>query len=113
MGATSQLLHIQLADALFDMYDWPEPENHMSRDWALMKKGWVKFHHGWCLYEGYDQGYLTGKDVPLTSAQIEELERYAEAQGGQIRCGYDQTPAKAGELTGQDDEYYRNLFSIM
>lgn len=116
MGDTSQLLHIQLADALWDLYGWPEPDGqrgYSSKDYVLMKKGWVKFHHGWVLYDGYNLGLLQDKDVPLTRAQIEELEQYANVQPDKtLRCGYDQIQVAAEDWPGQEEYFYRKLFEI-
>ena len=116
MGDTSQLLHIQLADALWELYGWPEPDGrrgYSCKDFVLMEKGWVKFHHGWVLYDGYNLGLFQDKDVPLTRAQIEELERYADAQPDKtLKCGYEQIRVAAEDWPGQEEYFYRRLFEI-
>ena len=103
-GDSCQLLHLQLADRIHELYGWTKPKENI--DWELDRRGWIKFHSGECLYAGYN----VNPEIPITTAQKAELIRYAKSQGS-IKCGYNKKVVTENDLLGQPEDYYENLFS--
>ena len=102
-GESGQFLHMQLADRIYELYGWAKPKENI--DWELDRRGWIKFHSGECLFSGYN----IMPEIPITNAQKYELARYAKSRGS-IKCGYDRKIVTEDDLTGQTEEYYKELF---
>ena len=79
-GATSDLIHLQLADELFEIYDIKVNEKEFGKDYALMSAGWMKFHHNEIYYYGHEMTNLDsiGWKVRVPSRrQLDVLDKYA------------------------------------
>ncbi len=114
-GTSGNFLHIQLADELMEYYHFKKPEKlkDFANDYYLAAdKGFVKFHHKWITYEGYDC-VRTDKPVPLTKKQIEAICRYGNAcYNGELEFGYDKKRMTMDEFKNCSDYVYEKLFSI-
>lgn len=88
-GSSGNFLHIALADKLMEYYHFEKPNDFdFSVDAFIAKQGFVKIHHDWVLYEGYDC-IMTDKPVPLTYAQKQAIVKYGnEVYGGKLLFGY-------------------------
>lgn len=79
-GQTSDLIHIQLADELFKIYDIKVNEKNFGKDYALMSAGWIKFHHADIYYYGHEITNLNSfcwKIRLPSKRQLEILDKYA------------------------------------
>ena len=88
-GEIANMLHIQIADALQEKGIIPsKEEGEVSADGWMSRNGWVKIHHDWILYDGYEQAAYGLGLVPLTEAQIHAIAKYGNAcYGGSLRFG--------------------------
>lgn len=90
-GTVGNDLHIQLADEIMKLYKFKKPESikDYSDDYFLAAvKGFVKFHHKWITFEGYDC-IRTSKPVPMTKNQIEAICKYGRScYDGYLDFGY-------------------------
>lgn len=114
-GTTGNMLHIQLADELMEYYHFTKPENlkDFANDYYLAAdKGFVKFHHDWITYEGYDC-VRTDKPVPLTKKQIEAIVKYGKAcYGGNLLFGYSRKKLNVELFENCSDYTLKQLFGI-
>jgi hypothetical protein len=114
-GTTGNFLHIQLADELMEYYHFTKPEslNDYANDYYLAAyKGFVKFHHDWVTYEGYDC-IRTDKPVPLTKKQIEAIAKYGNAcYGGDLLFGYSKKKLNVELFKNSSDHTLEMLFRV-
>lgn len=111
-GTISNLLHNQIADMLLSSGIVPEHAKDNPDNW-LMLNGWMRIAHNWVLYEGYDR---TGRAIPVTSRQVEELHRYAGAMAlsngkGYIQCGIERHIVTYAMIEMLPDEKWEEMFS--
>lgn len=114
-GTTGNFLHIQLADEIMKYYDFTKPENlkDFSNDYFLAAdKGFVKFHHKWITYEGYDC-VRTDKPVPLTKKQIEAIVAYGNScYDGKLEFGLTKKEIDVELFKNCSDYTFGKIFSI-
>ena len=114
-GTTGNYLHIQLADELMEYYHFTKPESlkDFSNDYYLAAyKGFVKFHHDWVTYEGYDC-IRTDEPVPMTKKQIEAIVKYGNAcYGGELLFGYNRKKLNVELFKNASDYTLRMIFGI-
>lgn len=81
-GEISNMLHNQIADALYDAGLIPNnDENRDNPDSWLAGRGWIKIHGQNILFEGYENTRAgRGRNVTITDAQQEALVKYAKIQ---------------------------------
>lgn len=109
-GSSGNFLHIAIADNLMDYYGFKKPDDFdFSVDAFIAKQGFVKIHHDWILYEGYDC-IMTDKPVELTRAQIKAIVEYGnKVYGGKLSFGYDKTRKRMEEFECMDQEELADL----
>jgi len=105
-GEICQFLHLQLADKIYETYGFYKYKPSSNKDWELDRMGWVKFHSGKVLFCGYS----VFPPIPLTTAQKEELKKYADSCGGFIRCGLKEHQVSSDDIINQPENYYIKLF---
>ena len=114
-GTTGNFLHVQLADQIMEYYHFKKPEKlkDFANDYYLAAdKGFVKFHHRWVTYEGYDC-VRTDKPVPLTKKQIDTICDYGNAcYGGKLEFGYSKKPLEVEAFRNCSDFTFEKMFSI-
>jgi hypothetical protein len=114
-GTTGNFLHIQLADELMEYYHFTKPESlkDFANDYYLAAyKGFVKFHHDWVTYEGYDC-IRTEKPVPLTKKQIEAIVKYGNAcYGGDLLFGYSRKKLNVELFKNCSDYTFEQMFGL-
>jgi hypothetical protein len=114
-GTTGNLLHIQLADEIMEYYHFTKPESFKdyANDYYLAAdKGFVKFHHDWVTYEGYDC-IRTEKPVPLTKKQIEAIVKYGNAcYRGELLFGYSRKKLNVELFKNCSDYTLGQLFGL-
>lgn len=114
-GTTGNFLHIQLADELMEYYHFTKPENlkDFANDYYLAAdKGFVKFHHDWITYEGYDC-VRTDKPIPMTKKQIEAIVKYGNAcYGGNLLFGYTRKKLNVELFKNCSDHTLEQLFGL-
>ena len=114
-GTTGNFLHIQLADKIMEHYKFKKPESlkDYANDYYLAAcKGFVKFHHDWVTYEGYDC-IRTDKPVPLTKKQIEAIVKYGNAcYGGDLLFGYSRKKLNVDLFKNASEYTLEMLFGI-
>lgn len=112
-GSSGNFLHIAIADELMKYYHFNKPDDfHYSIDAFIAKQGFVKIHHDWILYEGYDC-VLTDKPVPLTNEQIKKIYEYGQkVYGGKLYFGYDKQMVSAARFHDMDDSQISELFLL-
>ena len=79
-GQVSDLIHLQLADELFKIYDIKINEKSFSKDYILMSEGWIKFHTGEIHYYGHEKTNLNSfgwKTRIPSKKQLDILDKYA------------------------------------
>lgn len=111
-GSSGNFLHIAIADNLMEYYKYDRPNDfNFSVDAFIAKQGFVKIHHDWVLYEGYDC-VLTDKPINLTRAQIKAIAKYGkECYGGKLYFGYDKKRKSIEEFELMDQEELADLLS--
>ena len=79
-GEISNLLHARISEALQvkGIIPTPLPDDCTSPDRWLEINGWVKIHHDWILYDGYDNYGIRGNEIPLTPEQRDAIYRYGQ-----------------------------------
>lgn len=114
-GTTGNMLHLQLADEIMEYYHFKKPEKlkDFADDYYLAAdKGFVKFHHDWVTYEGYDC-VRTDKPVPLTKKQIEKIVKYGNAcYGGDLLFGYSRKKLNVELFKNCSDYTLEQLFGL-
>jgi len=107
-GDIANMLHSQLASAIFeagiveetDELDKGNPDNILGR------KGWVKVHGNWVLYEGYERVCLGEDEVPITDEQIQSLYMYGQHMGGWLDFGFQKHHVTAVNIPDIDKLQY-------
>jgi hypothetical protein len=107
-GDIANMLHSQLASALLesgiieetDEMDKGNPDNILGR------KGWVKVHGNWVLYEGYERVSLGEKEVPITDEQIHALYVYGQHMNGWLEFGFQRHRVSAVTIPDIDKLQY-------
>lgn len=114
-GTTGNFLHVQLADQIMEYYHFKKPDNlkDFANDYFLAAdKGFVKFHHKWVTYEGYDC-IRTDKPVPLTKKQIEAIYKYGNAcYNGYLEFGYTKKVLHVDLFKNCSDYTFEQMFSL-
>ena len=114
-GTTGNFLHVQLADQIMEYYHFKKPENlkDFANDYFLAAdKGFVKFHHKWVTYEGYDC-IRTDKPVPLTKKQIDAICRYGRScYDGYLEFGYMKKKLHVDLFKNCSDYTFEQMFSL-
>lgn len=114
-GTTGNMLHLQLADEIMEYYHFKKPEKlkDYANDYFLAAdKGFVKFHHDWVTYEGYDC-IRTDKPVSLTKKQIEAIVKYGNAcYKGELLFGYSRKKLNVELFKNASDYTLEMLFGI-
>lgn len=114
-GTTGNFLHVQLADQIMEYYHFTKPEKlkDFANDYFIAAdKGFVKFHHDWVTYEGYDC-IRTDKPVPLTKKQIEAIVKYGNAcHGGKLEFGYSKKLLEVEAFRNCSDQTFEMLFGL-
>lgn len=114
-GTTANMLHCQLADQIMEYYKFKKPEDlkDFADDYFLAAcKGFVKFHHKWITYEGYDC-IKTDKPVPLTKKQIEAIVKYGNScYDGYLEFGYMKRQFHVELFKNCSDYTFGQMFSI-
>lgn len=112
-GSSGNFLHIAIADNLMDYYGFKKPDDFdFSVDAFIAKQGFVKIHHDWILYEGYDC-IMTDKPVELTRAQIRAIIEYGnKVYGGKLSFGYDKKRKNMEEFELMDQEELADLLGV-
>lgn len=114
-GTTGNFLHVQLADQIMEYYHFKKPDNlkDFANDYFLAAdKGFVKFHHKWVTYEGYDC-IRTDKPVPLTKKQIEAIVKYGNAcYNGYLEFGYTKKVLHVDLFKNCSDYTFEQLFGL-
>lgn len=114
-GTSGNFLHIQLADEIMKYYNFKKPEklNDFANDYYLAsERGFVKFHHDWVTYEGYDC-VRTDRPVPLTKKHIEAIVKYGNAcYGGDLLFGYNRKKLNVELFKNCSDFTFKQLFGL-
>lgn len=112
-GSSGNFLHIAIADNLMDYYGYERPDDfEFSVDAFIAKQGFVKIHHDWVLYEGYDC-VMTDKPVELTRAQIKAIAEYGrKCYNGRLSFGYDKKRKTIEEFELMDQEELADLLGV-
>ena len=81
-GEIANMLHNQIADALFDAgIIVNNEENHFNPDSFLSQTGWIRIHGDNIQFEGNLNHRILGHDVKITDIQIKKVYEY-----GQLCC---------------------------
>lgn len=117
----SSLIHVELADALYEKYGigeyLPAYNNDYNKDFAIDKAGWVRFHLGKIRFLGYDLvacGYAL-RDKPLTKRQIDRMVEYAKWHNDKLYSdtgGTNGTSFSPKDLYDMPEDKIRNLFEL-
>ena len=75
-------------------------------DNILGRKGWVKVHGNWVLYEGYERVCLGEDEVPITDEQIQALYMYGQYMGGWLDFGFQRHRVTAVNIPDIDKLQY-------
>jgi hypothetical protein len=75
-GSTYELIHIQLADALSEIYD-NITDGQYGKDYEIMAQGWIKFHHDALYY--YPRYNNLGFARRPSKRQLDRIDQYALA----------------------------------
>ena len=78
IGQTWELLHIQLADKIWNTFSF-KVKPTFSKDFELMRMGWLKFHHNDVYYDACEITNIGYKDRPPTKQQLYKLQQFANA----------------------------------
>lgn len=108
-GLTANFIHLRLADMIFNEFGFLRDGTY-GRDFQLMKLGWIKFHSGQILFDGYNNTLFGHKEVGISKEQIRELKKYGEARGGILYFGGGSKPLDINDLENCDNEQLTNLF---
>ena len=112
-GSSGNFLHIAIADNLMDYYKFEKPDDFdFSVDAFIAKQGFVKIHHDWVLYEGYDC-IMTDRPIELTYAQIKAIVEYGnKCYGGKLSFGYNKTRKTMEEFELMDQHELADLLGV-
>lgn len=111
-GEVSNLLHVTLANAIFDYYEWPDPEDGKAKDWALEDMGFVKITGKTILFSGYDYALQGRAPRKLTLRQIDKIYEYGlNHYKGELIFGYSGNNLSVEKFRVLDDEELENLFT--
>ena len=111
-GETSEMLHLQIADLLYEDGIIPSDYEDRKEQW-FEDSGWVKIHHAWVLWQSdniYNGGYI---DRDLTPEQIDSIVRYgSKIYGGILAFGYRYARLTVTMFRSLDNTAKKKLFSV-
>lgn len=112
-GSSGNFLHINIADELMEYYHFEKPKDFdFSVDAFIAKQGFVKIHHDWVLYEGYDC-VMTDKPVPLTKKQKDAIVKYGnKVYGGKLLFGYYKKKVTMEDFKNMNEEQLEDLLAV-
>lgn len=111
-GETSEMLHLQIADLLYEDGIIPSDYEDRKEQW-FEDSGWVKIHHAWVLWQSdsiRNGGYV---DRDLTPEQIDSIVRYgSKIYGGILAFGYRYARLTVTMFRSMDNIAKKKLFSV-
>lgn len=114
-GEVSNLLHIQISDALVKKGVIPtsiEGEKVNPDRW-LEENGWVKIHGDWILYDGYSLGVLGLPIKHLTEEQKKSIYEYGQlCCSGKLYLGYNKQFVSAARFNMTDKFMLHKYFEL-
>jgi len=113
-GVISNMLHNQIADALEKAGIIQPDEMHKGNPDAWMcRKGWVRYHDGWILYEGYDNIRIDEPVIAITEEQINKIYIYGQmCCEGLLKIGIAQRQMSAARFHMTEIPMMQRLFSF-
>lgn len=79
-GSTSELIHIRMADILWEQYNLDKTSKtkyYFGKDFAMMRLGWIKFHHMDIYYDSNYYGNINFEFRIPSKKVLEIIDNYA------------------------------------
>lgn len=121
-GEISNMLHIQIADALSSAGVIPIGDksssgevtnNRMNPDAWLEQNGWVKIHGNWILFDGWNQYKLDKQNIAITQQQKDKIYEYGQiCCDGVLQLGYTKESISAARFQMADIPMLKKYFEL-